>query len=136
VYSRTSIYVLLAIRTFDLRTVFVLTYYSIYVQKFDIRTLRYVLKFDIRLRYVLKFDIRTTWYVQIRYTYSNLIYVLRGTFKFDKRTQIQYTYSNSIYVLKFDIRTQIRVRISNFVVRIAKYEAPIVLHRDWGELVF
>jgi hypothetical protein len=54
-YSRTSIYVLLSLRTFDVHTVLFKkkTYYSIYVLKFDLRT------------YVLRF------------TYSNLIYALR-----------------------------------------------------------
>ncbi len=61
-YSRTSIYVLLDIRTFALRTVFLLTYYSIYILEFDIRTLHYVLELDIR--------------TQIQHTYSNSIYVL------------------------------------------------------------
>ncbi len=49
VYIRTStIYVLLHIHTFNLRTIFVLTYYSNYVLKFDIRTSLNILEFDIR----------------------------------------------------------------------------------------
>ncbi len=46
-YSQTSIYVLLYLRTFDLPTVF-FTYYSKYVLKIDLCTLLNVLKFDIR----------------------------------------------------------------------------------------
>jgi uncharacterized membrane protein YoaT (DUF817 family) len=47
-YSQTSSYVHFCIRTFALRTVRFLTYYSKYVLEFDISTSFYVLKFNIR----------------------------------------------------------------------------------------
>jgi hypothetical protein len=64
-YSQTSIYVVLYIRTFDLRTIFFKTYYSIYALKFDIRTSLNVLKFDIRTIQSTYIEYRTT-YIEVQ----------------------------------------------------------------------
>jgi hypothetical protein len=82
------------------------TYSSIYVLPI------YVLIFLNALLYIF---IRNSIYVH-HLTYSNSIYVHH------------LMYSNSIYVLS-------KVRITNTGLRISKYEGPIELHGDFGELV-
>jgi hypothetical protein len=63
-YSQTSIYVLLYLRTFDL-VLFFWTYYSIYVLKFDLRTSLNVLEFDIRTIQSTYIECRST-YIKVR----------------------------------------------------------------------